>query len=96
MVNSGHFCSPGPNNFTLGHLIKIERLLVANVTHVGSPDRAEHDILGWFWMFFGQFGPFFETSDPGVRIKLLACLQRRIIIHHNKVTSLIIVLKKFV
>ena len=33
------------NNFTQGHLVKIE-WLVADVTAVGSPDRAERAILG--------------------------------------------------
>ena len=39
----------GPNNLSLGHLMKIE-WLVAHVTAVGSPGRAERDILG---MVFG-------------------------------------------
>ena len=34
-----------PNNVSQGHLLKIE-WLVANVTPVGSPARAEHDVLG--------------------------------------------------
>ena len=34
-----------PNNFIQGHLVKI-KWFVANVTAVGSPDRAEHAILG--------------------------------------------------
>ena len=34
-----------PNNFDHGHLMKIE-WLVADVTAVGSPDRAERAILG--------------------------------------------------
>ena len=56
LVNSGRICGwvatlwfrnslPGSNNFTLGHLMKIE-WLVANVTAVGSPDRAKRAILG--------------------------------------------------
>ena len=32
------------NTFTWGHLMKIE-VLVADVTAVGSPDRAERDVL---------------------------------------------------
>ena len=49
--------------------MKIE-CLVVNVTPVGSPDRAECDILGIILMFFGQFRPFlwwgshFVMSDP--------------------------------
>ena len=34
-----------PNNANQGHLLKIEWLF-ADVTAVGSPDRAEHEILG--------------------------------------------------
>ena len=34
-----------PNNFTQGHLMKME-WLVTDVKAVGSPDRAERDILG--------------------------------------------------
>ena len=58
LVNSGRICGRGaalwcrsrnpllnPNTFTQGHLMKIEWLF-DNVTDVGSPDRAEHDILG--------------------------------------------------
>ena len=55
-VNSGHICGRGatlryrnpllsPNNFTQGHLVKIE-WLVTDVTAVGSPARAERAILG--------------------------------------------------
>ena len=33
------------HNFTWGHLMKIGRL-VADARSVGSPDRAEHDLLG--------------------------------------------------
>ena len=35
----------GPNNFTQGYLLKIERL-VAGVTPARSPDRAKRDIFG--------------------------------------------------
>ena len=56
LANPGRFCGRGAalwcrnplfssNNITLGHLLKIERL-VTNVTAVGSPDRAEPAILG--------------------------------------------------
>ena len=56
LANLCRICCPGatlrcrkpllsPNTFTYGHLLKIE-WLVANVTSVGFPDRAEHDMLG--------------------------------------------------
>ena len=55
-ANSGRICGQGATlrcknpllnliNFTQGHFMKIE-LLVANVTAVRSPDRAECAILG--------------------------------------------------
>ena len=44
-----------PNNFTQGHLLKIE-WLVLNVTLVGSPDRAECD------MFEDDFGHFLPVQ----------------------------------
>ena len=46
----------GSNNFTQGHLLKIE-WLVTDVTAVGSPDRAERSILGMILAgrCFGQF-----------------------------------------
>ena len=55
LANSGRICGRGatlwwrnpllsPNKFTQGHLMKIE-WLVANVTAVGSPDRAKRAIL---------------------------------------------------
>ena len=34
-----------PTSVTQGHIMKIERL-VADVTDVGSPDKAEHAMLG--------------------------------------------------
>ena len=43
----------GPNNFTKGHLLKIEGL-VTDVTFVGSPVRAKRDI---FWGDFRRFRP---------------------------------------
>ena len=36
---------PSCNNFTYGHLLKID-WLVTDVTSVGSPNRAECDIFG--------------------------------------------------
>ena len=44
------------NDFTKGHLVKIERL-VSDVTAVGSLDRAKHAILGVILVgrVFGQF-----------------------------------------
>ena len=44
------------NKFTQGHSMKI-KWLVADVTAVGSPDRAEHAILGVILVgrCFGQF-----------------------------------------
>ena len=55
-VNPGHFCGRGTtlwcrnpllssNNFTQGHLMKIE-WLVTNAPAIGSPGRAERAILG--------------------------------------------------
>ena len=63
LANSGRFCGRGatlwsgnpllsPNNFTQGHLMNME-LLIADVTFVGSPARAECELLGMildvFW-----------------------------------------------
>ena len=56
LANLCRICCPGatlrcrkpllsPNTFTYGHLLKIESL-VADVTSVGSPARAEGDIMG--------------------------------------------------
>ena len=56
LANSGHFCGQGAtlwamnpllssNNFTLGHLTKIE-WLITNVTAIGSPGWAKRAILG--------------------------------------------------
>ena len=45
------------NNFSEGHLIKI-KWLVADVTAVGSPDRAEHAII-----LVILAGRFFDNSD---------------------------------
>ena len=45
--------------------MKIESL-VAVVTAVGSPDRAERAIFGgdFGWAFFGQFRPYFVVKEP--------------------------------
>ena len=64
LANSGLFCGWGatlwcgnhllsPNNFTLGHLLKIE-WLVTDVTAVRSTDRAKTNTLR---IFFGVFWP---------------------------------------
>ena len=59
------------NNFTSGHLLKIE-WLVTDVTAVGSPDRAECDILGMTLGVLSQLvqaaflvgGPFCDLGIP--------------------------------
>ena len=68
-ANAGHFCGRGAtlrcrnpllshSNFAQGHLLKIE-WLVADVIPVGSPARAERDILGMlldvFWSIQAAF-----------------------------------------
>ena len=62
-----------PNKFTQGHLMKMQ-WLVADVTAVGSPDRAEGAILGLIWAKrpFGQFrlylwpGNHFVLKEPHI------------------------------
>ena len=67
LANPGHFCGRSAtlrgrnpvlssNNFTEGHLMKLEWLVV-NVTGIGPPGRAEHAILGMILVgrVFGQF-----------------------------------------
>ena len=50
------------NNFTHGHLTKIERLVV---TAVGAPDRAECAILGVILaVFFWSIQATFVIGDP--------------------------------
>ena len=57
-----------PNNFAEGHLLKID-WIVADVTPVGSPARAERDILGMlldvFWPIEAHFvggGPLYDVG----------------------------------
>ena len=56
LANPGHICGPGAtlwcrnpllsyDNFTQGHFLKM-KLLVTNVTAIGSPGRAERADLG--------------------------------------------------
>ena len=54
-----------PNNFTQGHLIKTESLVV-DVTAVGSLDRAEHTILGMIvaWRVFLPIQVVFVVGEP--------------------------------
>ena len=55
------------NNFTRGHLMKIE-WLVTDVTAVGSPARTECAILGVILAgrVFGQFRPYFWSLNQFV------------------------------
>ena len=52
------------NNVTLGHLVKIEWLVV-DVTAVGSLDRAERAILGLIvaWHVFVQFRSYLWSGS---------------------------------
>ena len=53
-----------PNNFTQGHLLKIE-LLVADVTAAGSPDRVECAILAVILaQRFRPIQPVFVIGKP--------------------------------
>ena len=58
-----------PGIFTWGLLMKIE-WLVADVTHVGGPDRAEHDIfemiLNIFWSIQATFVAGKTLCDVGI------------------------------
>ena len=56
------------NNFTKGHFMKIKRL-VADVTAVGSPERAERAILGVLLGVFWSIQAVFVVWEPlcGVR-----------------------------
>ena len=61
----------GPNEFTQGHLMKIE-WLVTDVTSVDSPDRAERTIFRvilrvFFWLIHATFvvgKPFYYVGTP--------------------------------
>ena len=79
-VNSGRLCDQGatlrsgnpllsPNNFIQGPLMKIE-LLVSNVTAVGSPDKAQRDILGMIldacWRLRAAFADGEPLCDVGI------------------------------
>ena len=60
---SGHlpqFLSP---NVTVQYLMKLE-WLIANVTAVWSPIRAESAVFGSFLAFFGQIWSIFVTGEP--------------------------------
>ena len=50
-----------PNNFTHGHLVKTE-WLVTNVKPIGSPDRADHAILGVILDVFWQIQAVFVVG----------------------------------
>ena len=54
-----------PNTFIQGRLVKTE-WFVANVTAVGSPDRAKHAILGVILAgrVFGQIQDIFVVAEP--------------------------------
>ena len=53
-----------PKNFTQGQLTKIIEWSVANVTAVGGPDRAEHDILGIMLNIFWPIQAAFVGREP--------------------------------
>ena len=52
-----------PNNFTWGHLLKIEWLVI-DITAVGSPDKAERDILGMIFDVFWPGQPAIVVWEP--------------------------------
>ena len=53
-----------PNKFTQGHLMKTE-WSVTDVAAVGSPDRAEYDIVEVISVerFLGQFSPYLLSGS---------------------------------
>ena len=53
------------NNFTQGHLMKM-KLLVTNVTAIGSPGRAERAVFGgdFGWACFWPIQDIFVDAEP--------------------------------